>query len=889
MNTTNKLSQQKLLPICLLFLYFFFGISGSLLSQTNISCGQTLNIDNTNGTDVLSNYPNPPWPFGPVVGNEVILPLNLSGCEREVCVTTANRTTNLNAFILTDPTDASSTILWINGAGETKCFIPQAGQTYYLVVDGFQDQHIGTMDVSIDCSEVIRAITTRNSACCYDGSNSNFTSDVTVTFDNPPSTGTLDLTGDGTATVNVSSLTGTTHTFTDVPMTANGGPINLTANFSALTGCDFTNASAGTAPAACPCGAPPVSGSGQVCKIEQLTEGSGAQITTALAFGQQFLACDDGVITQITVSFFETINSLATFTLQLSSGGNTLAPQHTQNVSITAGGAVTIPLTKPFTVQDNQQYSFSILGTTGTGNAVFIELIGSNPYGDGLAFVEVSGNSSPSAPDRDLVFSVCIAPCNIASICTSNLSACSFSCSNSTYTADVTVTFDNPPCTGTLDLTGDGTATVNASSLTGNTHTFTNVQMPADGGPINLTAAFGDLPSCTKVATAGTAPAACPRPCSITAISTSNLSACSYDGNNSTFTTDVTVTFADPPCTGTLDLTGDGTATVNASTLTGTTHTFSNVSMTADGTPINLIATFSALVGCTFTTASAGTAPVRCPFGFTADNTGGSTGGNPFMVSDPCSCNGDQVLNADGSVATTGTFEETVTVTGPTGLQVRAADATGLLNTSLPAPLTEIAPGSYQITFNHTDRMGYSITRFEYSIDNGLTFHTATPLNGVTPITVSNVCAYPRVVCSPAIPSSVIPSDPPITLGLSETSTDVSFMTLTGYPQFTINGNPATVFNPADPSLAAGNYTILGIYDITAGSGQNGTATNPAIPIDKDGNASNGVCPVNVFAKNLDLRPIPTMSEWGLLIFGLLIMNISVFFLRRREELLAEV
>jgi len=41
--------------------------------------------------------------------------------------------------------------------------------------------------------------------------------------------------------------------------------------------------------------------------------------------------------------------------------------------------------------------------------------------------------------------------------------------------------------------------------------------------------------------------------------------------------------------------------------------------------------------------------------------------------------------------------------------------------------------------------------------------------------------------------------------------------------------------------------------------------------------------------RHLDLVvfPIPTMSEWGLMIFGLLIMNMSVFFVRRKNEILA--
>lgn len=33
--------------------------------------------------------------------------------------------------------------------------------------------------------------------------------------------------------------------------------------------------------------------------------------------------------------------------------------------------------------------------------------------------------------------------------------------------------------------------------------------------------------------------------------------------------------------------------------------------------------------------------------------------------------------------------------------------------------------------------------------------------------------------------------------------------------------------------------------------------------------------------------PIPTMNEWGLMIFGLLILNLSVLFIRRREEVIA--
>ncbi|MCW5521237.1 hypothetical protein J1N09_15450, partial [Aureitalea sp. L0-47] len=119
---------------------------------------------------------------------------------------------------------------------------------------------------------------------------------------------------------------------------------------------------------------------------------------------------------------------------------------------------------------------------------------------------------------------------------TSNLSACNdngtpANSADDFFTADVTVTFANAPATGTLDLTGDGTASVSVVGLT-SPHTFTLVQMTADGGAIDLTATFSDDAPCTFNETnAGTAPASCSvAPCSITAIGTSNLSACNDNG-----------------------------------------------------------------------------------------------------------------------------------------------------------------------------------------------------------------------------------------------------------------------------------------------------------------------------------------------------------------------
>tara|TARA_R110002072_G_scaffold14272_2_gene59359 strand:- start:56557 stop:58890 length:2334 start_codon:yes stop_codon:yes gene_type:complete len=231
-------------------------------------------------------------------------------------------------------------------------------------------------------------------------------------------------------------------------------------------------------------------------------------------------------------------------------------------------------------------------------------------YGRVDAFLAVQAASSGS--------------CTINNITTTNISPCD---NNGTptdptddnFSVDVVVSFTDAPTTGTLDLTGDGTASVTVSGLT-SPHTFIGVIMSADGGPINVTATFSDDATCTFTNTnAGTAPASCSTPppsCTVTNITTANISPCDNNGTptdptDDNFSVDVIVTFANAPTTGTLDLTGDGTASIPVSGLTSP-HTFTGIIMSADGGPINLTATFSDETSCTFTNTNAGTAPTSC-------------------------------------------------------------------------------------------------------------------------------------------------------------------------------------------------------------------------------------------------------------------------------------
>lgn len=222
----------------------------------------------------------------------------------------------------------------------------------------------------------------------------------------------------------------------------------------------------------------------------------------------------------------------------------------------------------------------------------------------------------------------CPPSCSIASIAVSNISPCSNNgtpgnSNDDTFTANVTVNFSTPPATGTLNLSGDATASVAVGSVGATSYTFNGVSMSADGTPIALTAAFSAVPACSLTnSNAGTAPASCSVPvvtCSVNSVTASNFTPCNTNGtpNNATddtFTANVTVTFSNPPASGTLNLSGSASASVPVSALGAGTYTFTGVTMASNGLPIQLTAAFSA-TSCTLTNSNAGIAPQSCSAG----------------------------------------------------------------------------------------------------------------------------------------------------------------------------------------------------------------------------------------------------------------------------------
>ena len=159
--------------------------------------------------------------------------------------------------------------------------------------------------------------------------------------------------------------------------------------------------------------------------------------------------------------------------------------------------------------------------------------------------------------------------------------------------------------------------------------------------------------------------------------------------------------------------------------------------------------------------------------------------------------------------------------------------------------------------------------------------------DGLTPISLSNVCAYPQIACATALPNTMNITDAPIDLGVNLISTgSPNFVPLGGFPKITVNGVETNTFDPSSSFAQVGNNTILMTYDFVGGTGDNGTIANPALPLDLDGDINNGVCPVSLPAKTIVIaEPIPMMSQWGLIIFGLLILNLAIGFVHKKTAI----
>lgn len=186
----------------------------------------------------------------------------------------------------------------------------------------------------------------------------------------------------------------------------------------------------------------------------------------------------------------------------------------------------------------------------------------------------------------------------------------------------------------------------------------------------------------------------------------------------------------------------------------------------------------------------------------------------PMLVaSDPCSCNNDQTANG----AMDGTFSETIVVEGGPGLDLCLSSAsTGIINPSSAAnangtyTLTETVinatTSSYEITFDHTDVVGYSATFVNCNDDMAFAVND---MNGDPIAQVANNCYYPIIAFD--LPTELCDQSGLINLEAFLTNDMPDGMTsFNGSFAFSGNGVMGNIFDPA--AVAGSTVTITATY-----------------------------------------------------------------------------
>lgn len=111
-----------------------------------------------------------------------------------------------------------------------------------------------------------------------------------------------------------------------------------------------------------------------------------------------------------------------------------------------------------------------------------------------------------------------------------------------------------------------------------------------------------------------------------------------------------------------------------------------------------------------------------------------------------------------------------------------------------------------------------------------------------------------------------------------------------GMQTFTLNKGQFLVQKGGRYAFAVGGAQI---DQVTLDMTPVGTPANPNLPdglfsFSINGGTFSEQMPSDLFfAVGIDFSIVPTMSQWGLMIFGLLTLNLGVFFIRRKESVLS--
>ncbi|MBL7794813.1 MAG: T9SS type A sorting domain-containing protein [Saprospiraceae bacterium] len=252
-----------------------------------------------------------------------------------------------------------------------------------------------------------------------------------------------------------------------------------------------------------------------------------------------------------------------------------------------------------FTLLTATTYELVVTRLTGgsyTHNGTLMNPGGGQPIAQVRLFNANAGFDSPrNAYFNSMEVCVPVDPCSITGITAGTQGECDEE--TNYYSQQVTVTFLNPPPVGQLAVNGQYFA------IGTSPQTVTLTGLNSNGQPVDVTAFFSAVPTCTYTEEElFTAPPSC-LPCDILSVSAGAQSAC----QNDTYSQQITVTYENPPTGGSLIVNGIQFAVL------GSPQTVEVAGLVADGEPVNVSAAFSDAENCAYFAEALFTAPDPCP------------------------------------------------------------------------------------------------------------------------------------------------------------------------------------------------------------------------------------------------------------------------------------
>lgn len=139
------------------------------------------------------------------------------------------------------------------------------------------------------------------------------------------------------------------------------------------------------------------------CNIIQPESSMTLTVDAIEEIGQSFTACNGGAIETIEVMISNLSMATINLELKIATGGNTTTGVfHTQMVTTSTSGMLKIPISKEIPLTKDQVYTFSLIGTSGSGSIDYAMGIGDTYAGGNALRNNVVFNTS------DLEFGVFI-------------------------------------------------------------------------------------------------------------------------------------------------------------------------------------------------------------------------------------------------------------------------------------------------------------------------------------------------------------------------------------------------------------------------------------------------------------------------------------------------